>query len=64
MYMIIKVCKPPPPPGIDASKVVLMGDSSGGNLAAAATTLHRDDKELDKHSFPAVRAQVTCLSLH
>jgi len=49
----------PPSPGIDASKVVLMGDSSGGNLAAAATTLHRDDKELDKHSFPAVRAQVT-----
>lgn len=44
--------------GIDASKVVLMGDSSGGNLAAAATTLHRDDKELDKHSFPAIRAQV------
>jgi hypothetical protein len=44
--------------GIDASKVVLMGDSCGGNLAAAATALHRDDLEVDKHSFPGIKAQV------
>ena len=49
------------PAGIDPAKIVVMGDSSGGNLAAGTATLHRDDRELDKHSFPSIAAQVATM---